>query len=70
MALDPDQVEVIATFIVAYPATCAIDWDHKVKVGQRAGKLARKDNPMIPVPGSACQDCLTWLPKAKVMAEE
>lgn len=65
MSIDSDQVEVTAIFIVAYPARCALDWDHKIKIGTRAGKIRRKDNPMLPLAGSACQDCLKWLSKAK-----
>lgn len=63
--VDPDEVEIYATFVVSYPARCRINWDHRIKMGEKAGKLQYKKNPMIPIAGSACQSCMKEISKAK-----
>lgn len=63
--LDFEQVEITGMFVVAYSARCVLEWDHQIKIGQRAFKVQRKDNPMLPVSGAVCQDCAKRLSKAK-----
>lgn len=45
------------TFEARYPARCTLDYEHKIKRGDRVAKIQRKDNPMLPVPGIACKNC-------------
>lgn len=47
-----------------FPGHCAVDWDHKVKRGDRVTKIQRADNPLIPVGGVACAKCTKIVPKA------
>ncbi len=65
---DPEDVfEVVGrAFEAKYKGYCAINYDHKIKLGQRVARVQRKDNPMIPVSGVACSECIRILPKARL----
>jgi hypothetical protein len=70
--LDPDEdaeieFEVIGrAFEAKYRGHCTLDYDHKIKMGSRVARVQRRDNPMIPVAGVACSECIRMLPKAKL----
>lgn len=65
---DPEDIyEVIGkAFEAKYKGHCTINYDHKIKMGSRVARIQRQDNPMIPVAGVACSDCIRMLPKAKL----
>jgi len=65
--LDPEDVfEVVGrAFEAKYKGHCTINYDHKIKMGSRVARVQRKDNPMIPVSGVACSECIRMLPKAR-----
>lgn len=64
---EPDfEYEIIGrTFEAQFPSHCAIDYDHKIKRGDRVGRVQRADNPMIPVPGVACKNCVKMYPRGR-----
>ncbi len=72
--LDPEmdddedvEYEVIGrAFEAKYKGHCTLNYDHKIKMGARVARVQRQDNPMIPVPGVACSECIRMLPKAKL----
>lgn len=57
--------EVVAVFPSQFVGTCNIDERHRIRKGDRVGKLRRADNPMITIPGVACKYCATDYPRAK-----
>jgi hypothetical protein len=62
-----DLYEVIGrAFETKYKGHCTLNYDHKIKMGSRVARVQRRDNPMIPVPGVACSDCIRMLPKARL----
>lgn len=65
---DPEDVfEVVGrAFESKYKGHCTLNYDHKIKMGSRVARVQRKDNPMIPVTGVACSDCIRILPKARL----
>lgn len=64
---DPEDLfEVVGrAFEAKYKGHCTINYDHKIKMGSRVAKIQRKDNPMIPVSGVACSECIRMLSKAR-----
>ena len=66
-SLDESDFEVIGrTFEARYPGRCAVNYDHKIKLGTKVARIQRVGNPFQPVPGVACQSCIRELPKAKL----
>lgn len=65
---DPEDVfEVIGrAFEAQYKGHCTINYDHTIKRGSRVARVQRQDNPMIPVGGVACSECIRILPKARL----
>lgn len=62
---DVDDFEIIGrVFEAQYHGVCTINYDHKVRRGDRVAKVQRADNPMLPVSGVACKDCVKLLPHA------
>ncbi len=59
------EYEVTATFIAARSGTCTLNNSHKVKSNTRVGKVRRIDNPLLPINGVVCPDCLKLLPRAQ-----
>jgi hypothetical protein len=59
-----DYERIGRVFEAQYAGTCTLDWDHKVRRGDRVSKVQRADNPMIPVSGVACASCTKVLPHA------
>lgn len=61
----PHELELVGRIFEAqYPGKCAVDWDHKVKRGDRVSRVAWADNPGIPVSGVACKNCVKIMPTA------
>lgn len=62
--LEPEEdYEVTAVFEAQFPGHCAVNWDHRIKPGERVGRLQHSDNPMVPVRGVACKNCIRDLPR-------
>lgn len=58
------EYEVVGRpFQAQFSGYCAVDYDHRIKRGDRVARIQRADNPMIPVTGVACPMCLRILPK-------
>lgn len=57
--------EVTGTFPAIYSGECTLDNRHRVKRGDRVGKVRDVANPLIPVPGVACESCIRGLPRAQ-----
>lgn len=51
-------------FLSQFPGVCRVDPDHKIRRGDKVARVQYADNPMIPVTGVACSQCLILLPKA------
>ena len=62
---DSEDYEVTSTFESMYRGTCALDNRHDVKRGTRVGKIRLVSNPLLPVPGVACAQCVKILPRAR-----
>jgi hypothetical protein len=60
----PDY-EVVARFETQFKGTCIINHDHAFRRGDIVAKVQLADNPMIPVSGVVCKNCLKTLPRAK-----
>lgn len=58
------EFEVFSTFQAIYNSTCTINNSHKIKRNDRIGRVRRISNPLLPVPGYACQGCLKLLPRS------
>lgn len=64
--LGPDEMyEIVAVFDAQFPSRCRVDYDHKIRVGDRVARLQRSDNPMLPVTGVACSKCYKIIPRAQ-----
>lgn len=62
---DESEFEIIGrVFEAQYSGVCTINYDHRVKRGDRVAKVQRADNPMLPVSGVACAACVKVLPHA------
>lgn len=62
----PDhEYEVSSTFLSQFSGICNLYEGHRIRKGDRIGKLQRADNPMIQLPGVACKWCITDYPRAK-----
>lgn len=55
--------EVTKVFQAAYPGTCNIDRSHRIKRGDRVGRVQRSDNPMLTVGGVCCSRCVSDYPR-------
>lgn len=73
MNVDPDtgevrdepEFEIIGrTFEAQYHGVCTLDYDHRVRRGDRVARIQRADNPMLPITGVACKNCIAFLPHA------
>lgn len=40
-----------------FRGTCTLDYEHKIKRGDRVTRIQRADNPMLPISGVACANC-------------
>ena len=59
---DPEEFEIVGhTFEAQYNGVCTIDRDHEIKRRDRVAKVQRADNPMLPVSGVACKNCVRIL---------
>lgn len=61
-----DDFEITSTFVAQYRGTCTIDREHEWRRGQRIGRVAHANNPMLPVQGYACADCTKLLPRSEI----
>lgn len=70
--LDPSQdpdfpYEVVGrAFESMYRGHCAIDYEHKIRIGEKVARVRRADNPLIAVGGVACKNCIREIPRAKM----
>lgn len=55
--------EIIAVFESKFTGHCIINWDHKIKRGQKVARVRRTDNPFVPVSGVVCWSCARLLPR-------
>ena len=72
MSLHPDDVrerdgdyEVTATFESMYNGTCNLDNRHAVRRGTRVGYIREIANPLVPIRGVACAQCVKILPRGR-----
>ena len=67
MSDDPENdYEAIGPLIDAkFSGRCAIVWDHRIKRGDVVTRIARADNPFLPVTGVACANCTKFLKKSR-----
>lgn len=56
--------EVTGTFIATRRGECTINNEHRIKSGDRIGRIREIENPLIPVPGYACSKCIKVMPRA------
>lgn len=57
-----DRYEIVGrAFESQYSGRCTLDPDHKIKRGDRVARIQRKDNPMLPVSGVVCKNCVSDL---------
>lgn len=64
--LTMEDYEVLGRWFPAqFVGRCTLDYDHKIRLGDKVARVQRTDNPMLPVPGVACEKCLKILPRAK-----
>jgi hypothetical protein len=64
--ITPDHdYEIVTIFPSQFGGYCTLDDRHRIRKGDRVSKLRRADNPMVSVPGVACQYCTLDLPKAR-----
>lgn len=56
--------EIVHTMIAKDHGRCCLDEEHKIKRGDKIGKLQHSNNPFVPIPGWACKKCIEWLPRA------
>lgn len=62
---DPVEFEIIGrTFLSQYSGTCTIDRDHEIKRGTKVARVQRADNPMLPISGVACSQCIRTMSHA------
>jgi hypothetical protein len=60
--LEWEVVVISRKFRAQYPGWCAVDDDHRIRLGDLVAKIGRSDNPMKPLSGVACQKCVRMLP--------
>lgn len=62
---DEREFEIIGhPFPAQYGGVCTLDYDHRIRRGDRVAKVQRADNPMLIVSGVACKDCIKGMPHA------
>lgn len=62
---DEEEFEVMGRIFEAqFSGHCTIDYDHKIRRGDRVARVQRVANPMLPVAGVACAMCVKVLPKS------
>ncbi len=62
----PDhEYEIVAVFPTQFSGYCTLVDMHKIRKGDRVGKVRRADNPTIVLPGVACKYCILDYPRAK-----
>jgi len=62
---DLEEFEIVGhTFEAQFSGTCTIDRSHEIRRKDRVAKVQRADNPMLPVSGVACKNCVRLLPHA------
>jgi hypothetical protein len=52
-------------FRSSYPGWCTLDSNHRIRRDDRVSRVQRADNPMLPVTGVACSQCVRDLGHAK-----
>lgn len=53
------RYEVVGrTFESQFHGRCTLDREHKIKRGDRVARIQRTDNPMLPISGVVCKNCL------------
>jgi hypothetical protein len=61
---DLDEYEVTQTFLAVYIGQCTMDNQHPIRRNTRVGRVRMISNPLIPIPGVACADCVRLMPRA------
>jgi len=59
------EYEVVHTMISKESGVCCLNDSHRIRRGDKIGKLQRADNPFIPVAGWACRHCTVIYPKSR-----
>jgi hypothetical protein len=49
------------TVETGFPGRCTLNYEHKIKRGERVAQIRRKDNPFIPISGVVCKRCIEEL---------
>jgi hypothetical protein len=60
-----DDYEITAIFEAIYPGTCILNREHKVKRGDKVGRVRHGSNPLVPIGGVACKVCTQDYPKVR-----
>lgn len=60
-----DPYEVVAVFTSQFSGTCTINREHRIKRGDKVGRVQYSDNPFIAISGVCCEACVNWYPRAK-----
>ena len=60
-----DDYEIIGRpFEAQYSGVCTLDYDHRIKRGEKISRVQHAGNPFLPVSGVACAACTVDLPRA------
>lgn len=59
------EYEVVRTMYSQEAGRCCLNEEHRIRRGDKIGKLQHADNPFIPVSGWACKHCTSIYPKAR-----
>jgi hypothetical protein len=58
-----DDWEITRVFEAIYPGVCTIVRQHKIKRGEKVGRVRHGKNPLVPVSGVACKVCIADYPR-------
>lgn len=60
-----DDFEIEALFSAKFPGNCAVERSHQIFKYDEISRVARVDNPFLPVTGYACRVCTARLKRKK-----
>lgn len=60
-----DDFELIGRWFEAqFSGHCTLDYEHRIRRGDKVSRVQHASNPMLPVTGVACSACVKVLPHA------
>jgi hypothetical protein len=60
-----DDFEIEYIFEAQFRGHCTIDREHEYRRGQKVGRVRHASNPMLPIQGVACSNCIKIFPHAE-----